>query len=168
MGWIWGLARRAGKVLAWSTAGAMVLLGMNRPVVSDEKAVEGVRRMLVEIEAGREMARPDHVQAELEAVAERVAGEMGFPTDHQRMTREQQRVLFARLDGEVRKRDPELWRLKQVSDLCSGIWAQTFGMDYVMVIQPVLWMREMGRVGGPVLAAVLVLARRRKRRRARG
>src|SRR5687767_3101023 len=67
---------------------------MNRPVVSDARAVVGVRRMLAEIDAsaaGREMPRPPHVQAELEAVAERVAADMGFAPDHKRMTRQQQR-----------------------------------------------------------------------------
>jgi hypothetical protein len=139
---------------------------MNRPVAADPAAVAGVRRLLGEIAVGPAMEPRANVRAELEDAAEVLAGRMALPTSHENMTREQQRVVFGRLDADVRERNPQLWRLKQVSDLCAGIWAQTFGEDYTMVIAPVLTARGVARVVGPVgvgaLVVVMVVRRRQK------
>ena len=140
---------------------------MNRPVAADAKAVAGVKRLLAEIDAARPMEVRAHVQAELEAAAVAVASRLGYAKDLRRLTSGQQHDVYARLDAGVRERNPDLWRLKQVSDLCSGIWAQTFGRDYTMVIDPVLMTRRVARVAGPTACAfglALIAWRRRKLR----
>jgi hypothetical protein len=139
---------------------------MNRPVASDPVAVAGVKRLLAEIDAAKPWEPRVQVQAELETAAAALAARLGYPTDPRRLTREQQHEVFERLDADLRERDPELWRYKQISDLCSGIWAQTFGRDYTMVIGPVMAARNIGRIAGPAGALGLVLLGRRRRKHA--
>ena len=80
-----------------------------------------------------------HVQA--------LARELGFPTDIRRMTVQQQRTVLDRLDPFVRRRDPELWRTKQVSDFCAGIWAHVYGRSYNLLIKPFLVLHVAARLG---------------------
>jgi hypothetical protein len=137
---------------------------MNRPVASDAAAVAGVKRLLAEIDAAKPIQPRTNVQAELASVAAELATRLGYPAERERLTREQQHAVFEHLDADVHDRDPELWRLKQISDLCSGIWAQTFGRDYTMVIAPILTARRIGQFAGPAGAVGLVLIGRKRRR----
>ncbi len=141
---------------------------MNRPVATDAVAVAGVKRLIAEIDAGRPMEPRTHVQADLRAAAAALATRLGYPAVIERLTRDQQRDVFARLDADVREHNVELWRLKQVSDLCSGIWAQTFGRDYTMVITPALAARRICQFAGSVGAVGLILMTRKPRKRAAG
>jgi len=52
------------------------------------------------------------------------------------MTIDQQQAVLERLDDYVRVHDAELWRTKQVSDFCGGIWAQVFGPPYKILLVP--------------------------------
>jgi hypothetical protein len=139
---------------------------MGRPVASDAAAVAGVKRLLAEIDAAKPIESRANVRADLASAAAELATRLGYPAGLDRLTREQQRDVFARLDADVRQHRPELWRLKQVSDLCAGIWAQTFGRDYTMVIAPVLTARRVGQFAGPAGAVGLVLVARKRRIRA--
>ena len=71
---------------------------------------------------------------------------------------EQQLALLRALDKELRQRDPERWRTKQVSDFLSGIWAQGYGMMYADAIRAVRVARIAGRVI-VVLFVALTIAR---------
>jgi hypothetical protein len=140
---------------------------MNRPVASDAAAVAGVKRLLAEVDATKPFEPRAQIQAELASAAAALAARLGYPADPVRMTRDQQRDVFARLDADVRTHRPELWRLKQVSDLCAGIWAQTFGGDYAMVITPTLAAGDVCRLAGPAMAVGLfggAVVRKRRRR----
>jgi hypothetical protein len=137
---------------------------MNRPVASDPAAVAGVKRLLAEIDATKPIEARTNIQADLASAAAALASRLGYPADRESLTREQQRIVLDRLDADVREHNPELWRLKQISDLCSGIWAQTFGRDYTMVIAPVLVARRVGQFAGPAGAVGLVLIARKRRK----
>jgi hypothetical protein len=140
---------------------------MNRAVAADAAAVAGVKRLLAEIDAVRPMEVRAQIQADLEAAAVAVASRLGYARDLRRLTSGQQHEVYERLDADVREHNRELWRLKQMSDLCSGIWAQTFGGDYTMVIDPVMSTRRVARVAGPVAGALGLCVILWKRRRAR-
>jgi hypothetical protein len=140
---------------------------MNRAVASDASAIAGVKRLLAEIDATRPIGPKVHVQSELQAAAAMVAARLSYPSDPDRQD-PRQHEIFQHLDAVVRQHDPELWRLKQISDLCSGIWAQTFGRDYTMLISPVLTARTIARFAGPVaLLGLVCISQNRRRPRAR-
>jgi hypothetical protein len=141
---------------------------MNRPVADDAIAIAGVKRLIMEIDAADPLPSRTHVEPELEAAAAGLASRLGLSPDDQRLTREQQREVFQKLDDDIRQRDAQLWRYKQISDLCSGIWAQTFGQDYTMVIRPVIAARQVGRIAGPVGLVGLMLLRWRRRKAREG
>jgi hypothetical protein len=129
---------------------------MNRPVISDAGAIAGVKRLLVEIDPTAIETKP-HVAGELQSAATDLASRLGYSNDARRLMREQEHKVFERLDADIRVHNVALWRQKQISDLCCGIWAQTFGGDYVMVIAPTLAARKVGRIAGPVTITVLLL-----------
>ena len=56
----------------------------------------------------------------------------------------QQVAVLERLDDRVRLADPELWRTKQLSDFCAGIWAQVFGPEYGYLLTPFIHLRLIG------------------------
>ena len=61
-----------------------------------------------------------------------------MPDDPQAMSFEQQLAVLERLDLEVRQTDPELWRTKQLSDFCGGVWAQVLAPSYLLITTPIL------------------------------
>src|SRR3954469_23070969 len=67
-----------------------------------------------------------------------LARELNVPEDPEAMTREQQYAVFDRLDGYVRRNDPELWRTKQLSDFLGGVWGQVFSPPYTILLSPFL------------------------------
>jgi hypothetical protein len=141
--------REAGQTTP-DAADLRAFLGMfklDTPVVKDAGAVASVAALLADTRAGSEAftyrgvigaALLPHVQA--------LAFELGFPPDVRRMTAAQQRTVLDRLDAYVRRRDAELWRTKQVSDFCAGIWAHVFGRSYNLLIKPYLFLHAAARV----------------------
>jgi hypothetical protein len=137
---------------------------MNRPVASDAEAIAGVKRLLVDIDATKPIEPQVQVQAEIVAASSDLAKRLGFSSGLKELKREQEHAVFERLDADMRQRDPRLWRYKQISDLCSGIWAQTFGRDYTMVIIPVITARNACRAVAPLAALGMVWLPRPRRR----
>lgn len=126
---------------------------LDNPVVRDAGAVQSVASLLADTNAaGKPFVYRAVIGPALVPHVRALAGELGFPTDVARMTITQQQVVLDRLDGYVRLRDPELWRTKQVSDFCSGIWAHVFGRNYNLLLEPTLALHGVGRVGVFVLA----------------
>jgi hypothetical protein len=138
---------------------------MNRPVACDAQAVAGVQRLLGEINAAKPIKLRTQIEPDLASAAESLSTRLGYPGSRDRLTRDQQHAVFERLDAEIHLHDPELWRQKQVSDLCAGIWAQTFGRDYTMVIEPALTARRVGRIVGPVGGTALIIVGLVRKRR---
>lgn len=140
---------------------------MRRPPTTNPQAVRSVRRMLDDIGLAasdlriREPPGP-LMRQRLASLAEA----LGVPPRPEDMTPEQQQVVFERLDSYLRDHDRELWRTKQLSDLLSGVWGQSFGFEYLLLIEPMLMLHAVGRVLAPALPLALMagLALRRPRR----
>jgi hypothetical protein len=125
---------------------------LDSPVVKDAGALASVSALLADTHARSEpFTYRGVVGAALGPHVRALAAELGFPADARRMTVAQQRAVLDRLDAYVRRQDPELWRTKQVSDFCAGIWAHVFGRSYNLLIKPFLFLHAAGRVGLLVL-----------------
>jgi hypothetical protein len=134
---------------------------MDAPVCKDAGAVASVTALLRDTSANRPFVHRENVGSLLLPHVRAVARELGFPQDPSLMTADQQGAVLNRLDARVRSADRELWRTKQLSDFCCGVWAQVFGPEYGYVITPLLILRQFGWVGMILLLAVLLLRRRR-------
>jgi hypothetical protein len=141
---------------------------MHRPPTTNPQAVRSVRRMIEEIRLAesdlkvREAPGP-HMRPHIASLAK----SLGFPTRPEAMTPEQQQVIFERLDDFLRETDFELWRTKQLSDLLSGVWGQSFGFQYLLLLEPLLILHVVGRVMAPLMLVGFVGWRVWQRRRAR-
>jgi hypothetical protein len=124
---------------------------LHYPVCSDTGAVESVRRLINDVDAGRAFAVSDNVADRLRPHIASLAASMGYPSDVARMTADAQLEVWQVLDDEIRNTDYELWRTKQVNDWLNGVWAQVYGTMYSGLIKPTLLLREVGRVAGPML-----------------
>jgi len=130
---------------------------MKRPPTTNAEAVASLRRMLDDTrlaesdlrvrQAPGPLMRP-HIAA--------LARSLGVPPSPEQMTPEQQQVVFEKLDEYLRETDLELWRTKQLSDLLSGVWGQSFGFEYLLLIEPVLLIHSAGRVIAPLMLVGLV------------
>ena len=70
---------------------------------------------------------------------------------------QQQLVLLQTLDKQLRQKNPELWRTKQVNDFLSGIWAQGYGQMYAEAIHIVAIARIVGRIFVVTSVVVVIL-----------
>jgi hypothetical protein len=121
---------------------------LDSPVVKDAGAVQSVAALVAETDVvSRAFRYRTVIGTALALHVQALAAELGFPADARAMTVEQQRAVLDRLDGYVRRRDPELWRTKQVSDFCAGIWAHVFGRNYNVLLKPFLALHAACRVG---------------------
>ncbi len=137
-----------------------------RLVASDEGAVKSVRSLLNDIDASRKLQIETNVAPLLTPHISMIAKNLGYPTDMNQMSPAEQRVVWQKLDGEIRETDYELWRTKQVNDWLNGVWAQVYGTMYSGLINPVLKLRQTGRVAGPMLLMAWVGFGLWKRKRA--
>jgi hypothetical protein len=72
-------------------------------------------------------------------------------------------LLLRTLDKQLRQKNPELWRTKQVNDFLSGIWAQGYGQMYADAIHAVRFARNGGRiiVAAMLLTGTMMVAKKR-------
>jgi hypothetical protein len=140
---------------------------MEQPVCKDAGALSSVTALARDTAAGKPFVRRENVGPMLLPHVRAIAQELGVPGDPASMTSDQQGAVLDRLDAHVRAADPELWRTKQLSDFCCGVWAQVFGPEYGYVITPLLLLHRLGWVGMLFLLAIL-LRRRRGRLLQRG
>jgi hypothetical protein len=144
---------------------------MDAPVVMDAGALQSVAALVADTDAAsRRFQYRAAIGAALVPHVQALARDMGFPADVRRMTVVQQRAVLDRLDAYVRRRDPELWRTKQVSDFCAGIWAHVFGRSYNLLLKPILALHALGRaaVWALLLWAAVAWLRGRQRSAAAG
>jgi hypothetical protein len=134
---------------------------MEQPVCTDAGAVSSVVSLVRDTSPTKSFAHRENVGPLLLPHVGAVARELGFPEDPLLMTPQQQAAVLDRLDAHVRYADPELWRTKQLSDFCCGVWAQVFGPEYGYVITPVLVLHHIGWFAMIVLLAILLRRRRR-------
>jgi hypothetical protein len=136
---------------------------MDEPVVSDAGAVQSAALLFRDVDPQRPLVVRQNIDALMLPHIRDLARELGLPQEVDDMSPAQQREVFVRLDAHVRARDPELWRTKQLSDFCSGIWAQVYGPSYGLAIKPILVLHQ---IAGVVLAVMLIaFALRRGARR---
>jgi hypothetical protein len=137
---------------------------MDYPVVHDDGAARSFAMLLEETQAERNFVVRQNIQNELRPRIAELAKDLRFPPEPERMSFAQQSTLLDRLDGFLKQRDPELWRTKQVSDFCGGIWAQVYGPPYNVVIVPVTRGHMLCRhLFAGSLVVLLLIARRRLR-----
>jgi hypothetical protein len=139
---------------------------MDQPVCKDVGAVSSIGALVRDTSAAEKpFVHRENVGPLLMPHVRAVARELRFPEDPLAMTADQQAAVLERLDAYVRNADLELWRTKQLSDACSGIWAQVFGPEYGYVITPLLVIHQLGWVAMIVLLAILLTRRRRREAR---
>jgi len=140
---------------------AAFLDGFKLPVkiVTDAGAIASVRRLLADAQTP---PRAFVIRGEL-----LTALHPYVPANLPAMSRDQQADALRRLDDEIKRANPELWRTKQVSDFLGGIWAQGYGEIYMDGIDALLRIQLIARIifciG--VVAGVGWLAVRWRRRR---
>jgi hypothetical protein len=139
---------------------------LHYPVASDTGAVESVKRLINDVDAGRAFEVSEGVAERMKPHIATVAVALGQPGDVRQMTPPAQLEVWRRLDDHVLKADYELWRTKQVNDWLNGVWAQVYGTMYSGLITPTLRVREVSRVLGPMLVLAWVAVAVWKRRRA--
>jgi hypothetical protein len=139
------------------------------PVVKDDGAVESLRAMLQDVDISRRLkVRAMHINDALRPHIQRLAAELNLPADPEAMTPAQQYAIFDRLDGYVRRNDPELWRTKQVSDFIGGVWGQVFSPPYTILLTPFLRASEAAKWLVLLTLVVAVIGQRRRLRRTSG
>ena len=121
------------------------------PVVADDGAVESVRSLINDVDAGRKFEVDGNVADRIKPHIAAIAGRLGYPTQVKGMNVHQQRDVWQLLDTDIRESDYELWRTKQANDWLNGVWAQVYGGMYSSVIRPTLAIREICRISGPLL-----------------
>jgi hypothetical protein len=124
---------------------------LHYPVVSDIGAVESVKSLINDVDAGRTFEVRENISDRVKPHIARIASSMGYPSDVKDMTPDEQLEVWHVLDSDIRAHDYELWRTKQVNDWLNGVWAQVYGTMYSGLIKPTLLLREVGRVAGPML-----------------
>lgn len=146
---------------------------MKRPPTTNAQAVASLRRMLDDARFAESDLRVRQAPGPLmRPHIATLASSLGFPPRPEEMTVEQQQVVFERLDTFLRETDFELWRTKQLSDLLSGIWGQSFGFEYLLLIEPLLLIHAVGQVLAPLMTVGfigwLLWSRRRPGRKSDG
>lgn len=132
---------------------------LHNPVVDDAGAIKSVRSLMNDVDPGRKFEVTADVGQKLQSHIAVIAGHYGFPADPKHMNPAEQLKVWQNLDSQVHETEYELWRTKQVNDWLNGVWAQVYGTMYSGLINPVLLMREIGRIAGPmVLMAWIGLA----------
>jgi hypothetical protein len=138
---------------------------MNFPVAHDAGALASVESLLAETDAGRGFTIRTNIGPMLAGPIAGIAAEIHVPSKPAEMSSDEQRAVFDRLDRYLKSHDQQLWRTKQVSDLCGGVWAQVYGPPYRAVAAPLLFAREACRwaLFCGLLAVIFGVARSRPR-----
>jgi hypothetical protein len=144
--------------------GFLDLFKMDFPVVKDAGARRSVAALLQDTDPARPFTVRTNITDLLAPDVAEVAKELGVPTDPARMNPDQQLAVLERLDGYVHHHDPELWRTKQVSDFCGGIWAQVFGPPYKFLLVPALYLHTASQFAIVLLLLTFAGASVRRRR----
>jgi len=134
-------------------------------VVSDAGAVQSLQLAITDVEPYKPFAhRVRHIDGLLKPHIRDIAAGLKLPQEVDDMSPMQQYAVIDRLDSYLRQHDRELWRTKQVSDVCGGIWGQVFSPPYLMLLGPYLQVVEICRWIAVALLAVLVWAGFRRAR----
>ena len=162
------LLQKLGRSATLNDAEIVYFIGsfkLHEATIADAGALKSVRMLIGDLELSRGFVVTGQVVEKMTARAMNLAAKLGYPTELGKMSPEQQHDIWQRLDAEIKQDDYELWRSKQVCDWLSGVWAQGYGPMYSDVIGPVLTIRMVCRIGGPLVMvawAGLVLRRRQR------
>ena len=127
--------------------------------------MQSVASLIRDVDPGRQLTVRENVGPRLMPHISALARELNVPEDPVAMTASQQQAVLDLLDAQVRRKDPELWRTKQLSDFCGGVWAQVFAPPYKKVTRPLIVLHALAWPG--LVALVAWLGFRWGRRRAR-
>ncbi len=159
------LGRKPGGPSDADLLGFLDSFKMDFPVTKDIGALRGLGDLLRDIEPSRGFTVRNNVGELLAPHIASIARDLELPSDLDALSPEAQQAILDRLDGYVRRHDPELWRAKQVSDFCAGISAQVFSPPYQAVIDPWLKVTMIFRwlTVGMLAAASLATVRQARR-----
>jgi hypothetical protein len=138
---------------------------MDFPVAHDAGAIQSTGTVLHDAEAYRMFSIRQNIGPLLLPDIAELSRSIGVPPDPHDQTADQQQAVLERLDSFVKQRDPELWRTKQLSDFCGGVWAQVFAPPYRYALGPAIFLRNLAQL---LLIALLLMASIRSRRRPQG
>jgi hypothetical protein len=143
---------------------------MDFGVTKDAGALASVGSLVRDTQPIRHFAVRQNINELLLPHIAALAQKLNVPANPRDMSINQQQAVLERLDEYVRARDPELWRTKQVSDFCGGVWAQVFGPPYLILLQPAVKVHAAAEYGLMLIAAILLarVLRSRKRPEAAG
>ncbi|HMO26877.1 MAG TPA: hypothetical protein PKB10_11465 [Tepidisphaeraceae bacterium] len=138
---------------------------LDRPPTTNDSAVRSLGTLLDDIDAaGAPMTHLDPPGVAIRSHLPALLDQLGI--DRRRASSltvsEQTCVLYA-LDDHIRAVDPELWRTKQVADFLSGVWGQSYGHEYLILIDPLTLARPIGQALLPVLLLIGIVLRVRSR-----
>jgi hypothetical protein len=136
---------------------------MDIPLCTDAGALQSTSSLLRDVDGRRPLTVRENIGPLLAPHIAGLARDLQVPEDPQAMTPAQQQAVLDRLDARVRRDDPELWRTKQLSDFCGGVWAQVFGPPYHWVTRPVIVAHAVAWPGLVALAAWTFYRRGRRR-----
>lgn len=144
---------------------AIAGIQLDRPPTTNDSAVASLGTMLDDIDAaGAPMTHLDPPGPAMRAHLPSLLESLGI--DPQRVgaltVPEQTRVLYA-LDDHIRSVDPQLWRTKQVADFLSGVWGQSYGHEYLILIDPLTIVRPIAQALLPALILLGIVLRLRSR-----
>jgi hypothetical protein len=128
---------------------------MDFPVCTDAGAFQSVAALFRDVDARRPLTVRESVGPRLMPHIVALARELNVPEDPVAMTAAQQQAVLDLLDARVRREDPELWRTKQLSDFCGGVWAQVFAPPYKKVTRPLIVLHALAWPGLVVMGAWL-------------
>ena len=132
---------------------------MEYPVCTDAGARQSVATLIRDTHSDEAFRVRKDVGDLLRGHARVLAQELGFPSEPDQMTPEQQLAVLLRLDDYVKQHDYQLWRTKQLNDFCCGVWGQVYAPHYHVIIGPVLALRQVG-TWGLVIMLVWTMFRR--------
>jgi hypothetical protein len=135
---------------------------MDFPTCKDAGAMHSAGSLLHDAEAYRTFAIRQNIGPLLLPYIAALSQELQLPTDAQDQTPDQQQAVLDRLDRYVKDHDLELWRTKQLSDFCGGIWAQVFSPPYGEVIEPILLLHQMATITLVLLLGIWIVRLRQK------
>lgn len=160
-----GIFEACGKQRVPSDSDCRQLLNsfhMDFPVAHDPGAVQSVANVLRDAEAYRSFSIRQNIGPLLQPQISKLSNSLGLPPDPTAQTPDQQQAVLDRLDAFVKQHDVELWRSKQISDCCGGIWAQVFAPPYHKVLGPTIFLRNMGHALLILLLFIVLIWQRRR------
>jgi hypothetical protein len=135
---------------------------MDFPTCKDAGAIRSAGSVMHDVEPSHNFSIRQNIGPLLMTHIAALSRELHMPADPQEQTPDQQQAVLDRLDRYVKDHDPELWRTKQVSDFCGGIWAQVFSPPYGYVLEPAVRIHQFATISLVLLLGIWIVRLKRE------